>query len=89
MDSKRIAWLAVSAGTVFLARKVANRLLDSGWRMAAHDDPPVHAGGGARLLPALGWAVGSAAVISLAEFGAREAAASIWHRWTGEDPPED
>jgi len=49
----------------------------------------VHAGGGARLLPALGWAVGSAAVISLAEFGAREAAASIWHRWTGEDPPED
>jgi len=89
LSSDRITWLAVSGVAALLSRRLAGRALDGAWRTLAHDDPPGRDGArSAGFGRALAWTVGSAVVLSAADFLVREGAAAGWRRWRGEDPPE-
>ena len=89
LSSDRIAWLAVSSAAGILTRRLAGRALDGAWRSLIHEDPPAQDGArSASFGRALAWTVGSAVVLSTADFLVREGVAAGWRTWRGEDPPE-
>jgi hypothetical protein len=89
LSTDRIAWLAVSGVAALLTRRLAARALDGTWQALMHDDPPARDGArSAGFGRALAWTVGSAVILSTADFLVREGAAAGWRSWRGEDPPE-
>ena len=86
--TERHKWLAVAAAASALAAPLAERVLESAWRRAAGEDPPVDlAAEDIEWRRVFAWTAASALVVGLAQVAARRSAALAWHRVTGKRPP--
>jgi hypothetical protein len=81
------AWVLVSTGSVWLARKAARGMLVRGWQAAAGGKPPRRRSREHGLGTVVAWTAAAAALASVAELLAERGAEAGWRRATGKKPP--
>jgi len=86
-ELERRTWMLVGAGAAMLAGSLTQRLLESGWRTVADDDPPEKPWRGDSWKQALAWACISATVVAAAQLAAKQGAHKGWKKVTGHAPP--
>jgi hypothetical protein len=88
LSTRKIAWIAASAGAASLTGSIVQRALEKGWRTVADEPPPDNlTARGAGLSRVLLWTAGTAAVVSVAQVLAARGALAGWKRVTGKKPP--
>jgi hypothetical protein len=85
---QRATWMLVGAGSAMAAGAAMSGLIEGGWRMLRHEEPPIDPDA-----PATGWGTALAwtaltgVLVSVAQLAARRGAAAGWKRVTGRRPP--
>lgn len=88
MNSKKMMWLAVSAGAGALGLAAVRSGLNQAWRLATDEDPPENpASSDVTWRDAIAWTLATGIVVELARLFALRGAAAGWQRFLGEKPP--
>ncbi|HEY8523898.1 MAG TPA: DUF4235 domain-containing protein [Acidimicrobiales bacterium] len=86
MDEDKV-WNAVASAAAIGAVTASKPLLERGWRVAFRSDPPGNpAHQDVSWREAILWALITGAVVGVIRLVAQRAAASAWHRVTGDYP---
>ncbi len=84
-QQKQLTWMAVGGASAMLAGMAMERILNTGWRYFADDDPPDSDSGWPS---ALAWTALSAAAVGAAQLVGKNGAGLGWQRTTGRKPPK-
>jgi hypothetical protein len=86
--SNRILWKLVSAGTLALSAKVAEKLTNKSWKAVTHKNPPKHPEApGVSWKRAIAWTLVSASIAGVVAIATKKGIAKGYQKVTGEFPP--
>ena len=86
MDDER-TWQIVAVGSAALAGIAARNIMQTGWKLARHEDPPDNpAARSVSWTDAILWTVGTGMVVGLTRMLAERGAAAGWKRLRGRYP---
>jgi Protein of unknown function (DUF4235) len=84
----KISWKIVAAAFAVPTGIAVRKAIETGWRKAKHDDPPMNpAAPGTEWSEALMWAAVSGIAVAAARLVAARGAAATWKSLTGKLPP--
>ncbi len=87
--ARKATWLAVGAGSSFLAAAMVEKSLNAGYRAVTSRRPPTEPESlKTSWRQALLWTAVSALLVGLAQISAKRGAAVGWKRATGRKPPK-
>lgn len=85
---QRAAWMVLGAGSAMAAGAAVSGLIEGGWRVVRHEEPPIDPEASTTSWgAAIAWTALTGVLVSVAQLAARRGAAAGWTRVTGRRPP--